>query len=223
MIISIHQPAYLPWLGYFDKINNSDLFVFLDTVQFQKNSFQNRNMILSSKGPIWLTVPIKNEEDKIIKNIKIFNNNKWKKKHIDTIKFNYSKSLNFEKIYEELLFFYNKDWYYLNELCFEMLKYFCKKLNINTKIIRLSEVEHVDGHKGDLILNICKKYKAKKYFSGINGINYLNTKDFKKNNIQVIFQNFDHPTYKQINNDQFTKNLSIVDYLMNTKMEIFYK
>ena len=121
MQLSIHQPGYLPWFGYFDKILKSDLFILLDTVQYQKNSFQNRNKILTKTGPVWLTVPIINDNQKIIKNVKIFNQqSNWKKKHIDSIRFNYCSSSNFNKIYKELEKFYNRDWLFLNDLCFEM-------------------------------------------------------------------------------------------------------
>ena len=218
MIISIHQPAYLPWLGYFDKIINSDIFIILDTVDFQKNSFQNRNKILTKNGSIWLTVPIKkNKDNKIIKNIKISYSKNWQKKHLDSIIFNYSKSINFEKNISKITYFYKNHWELFNDYCFEMLSVFCEILSIKNKIIRLSEDTKIDGIKSELILNICKKYNAKTYYSGVNGKIYLNEEKFKENNIKIFYQNYISPEYKQINSKLFQPNLSIIDYIMNSE------
>jgi len=218
VIISIHQPAYLPWLGYFDKIINSDIFIILDTVDFQKNSFQNRNKILTKNGSIWLTVPIKkNKENKIIKNIKISYSKNWQKKHLDSIIFNYSKSINFEKNISKITYFYKNHWELFNDYCFEMLSVFCEILSIKNKIIRLSEDTKIDGIKSELILNICKKYNAKTYYSGVNGKIYLNEEKFKENNIKIFYQNYISPEYKQINSKLFQPNLSIIDYIMNSE------
>jgi hypothetical protein len=215
MIISIHQPAYLPWLGYFDKINKSDLFIFLDTVQFQKNSFQNRNLILKKNDtPMWLTVPIEKNHFEIIHKIKIHNGFNWKKKHYDSIRFNYSGTKNFNKIFRKLHQFYNREWVFLNDICYDMLIFFCDLLNIKTKIIKLSEEENILGQKSDLILNICKKYNAKTYYSGINGKSYLDLTKFEQEKINVIFQNFIlKEDIKKINQTNYN-NYSIIEYIM---------
>ena len=98
-----------------------------------------------------------------------------------------------------------------------MLIFFCKILRIKTQIIKLSEQSLISGKKSDLILNICKNYNATEYLSGINGKDYLNLNKFKDSNIKVKFQNFNHPIYKQLNHENFTKNLSVVDYIMNNE------
>ena len=94
MIISAHQPAYLPWCGYFQRISMSDVFVILDEVQFEKNSFTNRNQIKTSNGVFWLTVPVrlKGHLSSNIKQIEISDNGQWAKKHWKTIKQNYLKA-----------------------------------------------------------------------------------------------------------------------------------
>ena len=95
MIVSIHQPAYLPWLGYFDKIARADLFIWLDNVQFQKNSFQNRNKILTKDGPVWLTVPMRTSGvlyETPLKDVEIDNSKNWRVKHLSSIKMNYGKA-----------------------------------------------------------------------------------------------------------------------------------
>jgi hypothetical protein len=216
MIISIHQPAYLPWLGYFDKIKKSDLFIILDTVQFQKNSYQNRNVIFSKNlEKIWLTVPVKKDSSKTIKDIRIHNLVNWQKKHNESIKFNYSKSKNFNKIDKNLNNFYNTEWIYLNDLCYQMLIYFCDLMHIKTKIIKLSDESDVFGNKSDLILNICKKYNATTYYSGINGKNYLDLNKFNKYDIKISFQNFIKMSDNECQEYLNLKKTSIIEHIMN--------
>ena len=94
MIISIHQPQYLPWLPYFSKIANSDIFVFLDEVQFQKNGIHNRNQLKNSQGKFWLTVPVSVKLGENINEINSIDSG-WRKKHIKSIENNYSRSKNF--------------------------------------------------------------------------------------------------------------------------------
>src|SRR5690606_31024018 len=98
VIASIHQPAYLPWMGYFDKIVRSDLFIFMDNVQFQKNSFQNRNRIRTKSGPVWLTVPIETSESLFTTTLaetRIDNRSNWRSKHATALRMNYGRAVNF--------------------------------------------------------------------------------------------------------------------------------
>ncbi len=92
MIVSVHQPQYLPWLGYFDKIERSDIFVFLDNVQFKKNEWQNRNKIKTSEGWQWLSVPVIHKFMQKISEVKINNTVWWGKKHLNALVTNYSKA-----------------------------------------------------------------------------------------------------------------------------------
>ena len=98
MIVSVHQPQYIPWIGYFHKIAKSDEFVILDNVQYKKREFQNRNKILTKTGPIWLTVPVITKERFLqkISEVEIDNTVRWQEKHWESIKFNYSHSKYFK-------------------------------------------------------------------------------------------------------------------------------
>ena len=97
MIISIHQPQYMPWLPYYSKIARSDIFVFLDNVQYQKNGLQNRNEFKNSNGRFWLTVPVSAHLGDKLNEVKIVNNG-WPKKHVKSVSMNYAKSSFFRKI-----------------------------------------------------------------------------------------------------------------------------
>jgi len=217
MIVSIHQPAYFPWLGYFDKIIQSDIFVYLDTVQFQKNSFQNRNKIRTSKSWIWLTVPVITKNvlfNTPLNKIKIDNKQNWRKKHYQSISMNYRKAIHFKKYNELIEKYYTNEWEYLSDLCFEMLIDFLKILNISTKIIKSSDMQEKNVSKNDLILQICKDLKATTYFSGKCGQDYIDEDSFNKNDINVVFQDYNHPIYNQVYSG-FEPNMGIIDLLMN--------
>tara|TARA_A100001035_G_scaffold87112_1_gene67786 strand:+ start:9820 stop:10500 length:681 start_codon:yes stop_codon:yes gene_type:complete len=217
MKISIHQPAYIPWLGYFHKIINSDLFIYLDNDQFTKGSFQNRNYIRNKNEKILLTVPVlsKKKNDFInIKNLEINNKINWQKKHFSSIKLSYSKTKNFEDLIKKLEIFYINKYSHLNTYCWDMLIFFLKELEIKTKIVRYSEIKQFNTYKSELILDICKYFGAKTYISGIKGFDYLNLEKFSQNNIIVERQNFYHPTYNQVHKG-FKNNLGVIDFMFN--------
>jgi hypothetical protein len=214
--ISIHQPAYFPWLGYFDKIIKSDIFVYLDTVQFEKNSFINRNKIRTIDGKtIWLTIPLlmKGHTDKVIKEMKIDNTQNWKKKHIKSIEQNYKKTPFFDEYFIDIRDIISTAKENFTIFTFNMLEYLLGIFEIKTKIIKASDY-NVGSAKSELVLDICRLFKADTYISGILGKNYLNVDEFIKSGIKVIFQNYEHPRYIQTGTD-FLPNLSIIDLLFN--------
>lgn len=217
MIVSIHQPAYLPWMGYFDKIARSDLFIYLDTVQFQKSSFQNRNLVRTSNGSSWLTVPVKTKGrlyDVPIKDLQINNQVPWRKKHLKTLQQNYSKAKMFEEVIAELEPIYLQEWTELSSLCLAMLEIFNRRLGITTTVVKASDMKKIESKKSDLVLDLCKESGANIYLSGSQGRDYLQMDDFQHNNIDVIFQDYEHPEYTQ-NYKGFEPYMGIVDLLMN--------
>ena len=216
MIVSINQPAYLPWLGFFDRIAKSDLHILLDHVQFERGSMTNRNKILSKQGPIWLTVPLmkKNQFGLPISEIKINNTPpKWTVKHKETIRQCYSKAPFFRDYSSKILEIYDNNWTTLNELLRETITLFLDQIGIVTKIICSSEL-CVSGGKSKLILNLCKEVGAKSYISGPFGRDYLDIDDFERAGIEVIFHDYAHPKYSQ-NQDDFVPNLSVLDLIFN--------
>ena len=156
--ISIHQPVYLPWLGFFGKIISSDIFVILDDVQYEKNGWQNRNKIRTRNGDSWLTVPVKTKSDTLLKDVLIDNSSNWIQKHSKTIIFNYSKTPFFNEFWNELKYFYSKQFDSLLELNVEIIKLLLQKFNINTKLILSSELD-IHSHSSERILDICKNVK----------------------------------------------------------------
>ena len=221
MILTAHQPVYLPWLGLFHKIALSDSFVWFDQVQYQNKDWNNRNKILTNAGPIWLSVPVLNKGHYEIKlaDIKINNTLPWKRKHFKSIKFAYEKSqyFNYYKDFFEDL--YSKNWDLLSDLNLYILKFLLKELNINVPILKLSELK-VEGRKSDLVLSMCKKLHANLYIFGEEGKNYADEKKFIESGVKPYFQKYNHPIYSQLH-DGFATNLSIIDLLFNNGPESF--
>lgn len=215
MKAGILQPGYLPWLGFFEQVYKSDIFVIYDDVQFDKNGWRNRNRIKTANGVQWLTIPVflKSQNKPLIKDVRIDNKINWKKKHLESIKVNYSKAefyLQYYSMFEELL---SKDWDFLIELDMEFIFRICHALGIKREIKFSSEMS-VDGDKNARLINICKKFNANKFFEGQSGKDYMDIDLFKKNGIEVEFQNYKHPEYRQLYGD-FIPYLSIVDLLFN--------
>ena len=215
MVLTAHQPVYLPWLGLFHKIWLAEKFVLFNTVQYLPKEWMNRNKIKTNKGEIWLTVPVlkKGFLNKKINEIKINNNIDWRRKHFRSIYVNYKKTKYFNYYIELLEEIYSKTWEYFSDLNEFMLRTFLKELNIKTTFLVASKFDF-DGKKSDLVLNMCKDLGAKKYIFGAQGVNYADTEKFKASGIEVFFQNYQHPTYNQIHGN-FKSNLSIIDLLFN--------
>lgn len=220
MILSAHQPGYLPWLGYFDKIKRSNLFIFMDTVQLTNSStinFITRNFIKTSQGPLLLTVPIKRKGfmNKSIIDLEIDYSQNWIKKHLRSIELNYRKAINFDQLQPKIEEIYNKEYNNFSDFCFYQLEFYLKELKIDTEVKRLSEI-NTKEKKSDLILEICRHYKADKYIAGGKSMDYLNKEEFKNLDIEIILQNFIHPKYVQLFGG-FEENMGIIDFLMNTQ------
>jgi len=215
MILTAHQPAYLPWLGLIHKIALSDEYVYLDNVQFEKNSFTNRNKIKMGDESMWLTVPVllKDHTKKTIKEIEIDNTKNWRESHWKAIYLNYKKAPYFDKYAEFFENTYKKEWRYLSDLSDYMLRWFLKELGVKVKYVMASELG-LKLHKSDLVLEMCKKAGAELYVFGALGKDYAKEDDFKKEGVRIYFQDYSHPVYPQFNG-KFLPYMGIVDLLFN--------
>jgi len=218
MIISVHQPQYIPWLGYIDKIEKSDSFVFLDNVQYKAREFQNRNKICTKDGWIWLTVPVavKGLREQKICDVKIDNDIDWKKKHLRSIEIGYNKAKFFDRYYPFFEKVYSSEWSSLSKLNIFIIDYILKELKITTKMYYETEIG-TESQKTDRIIELCKKLKADIYLSGRGGKEYMDESKFKDNNIELKYQDFEHPIYSQVyaEENKFLPYMSIIDLLFN--------
>lgn len=215
MIVSINQPAYMPWLGYFHRINISDTFVFFDSTQFEKNSMVNRNKIKTPQGWAWLSVPVKLKDhfEKEIREIEIVDQ-KWREKHWKAIEMNYKKSKYWDDYSPRLKKIYEKEYRNISDPCYDQLTLFLDFLGIKTKIVKSSELGHFDSRKLQLVLDILKELKSTIYVSGALGKDYIDNKEFKKAGINLYYQRYEHPKYNQLWGE-FQPYMNIIDLLFN--------
>jgi hypothetical protein len=220
MIASIHQPNYLPYIGFFNKIKSSDIFVILDIAQYVKNDFHNRNRIKGPSGEFWLTIPIHSKECylKRIIDVPLPQDNRWAVKHLRSISQSYKKA----PYYDKYIGFFEK--LYMNppnrlaELNERIILFLLKCFNIKTKIIKASELNLPPDLKStEMLIEILKKIRADIYISGKGREgkkHYLDEELMKKEGIKIKYHDFQHPIYNQLYNG-FIKNLSAIDLLFN--------
>lgn len=214
MIVSAHQPAYNPWLGLLHKILLSDIFVVMDDVQFEKNSFINRNKILQNSNEIMLTIPVKTKEYKCkqIKEIEVLENT-WKIKHLKSIEQSYKKAKNFEVLFNEIKKIYEVESKFLIDYTNAYLNFLIKYLNIDTKIVLASDLD-IKSKKIDYVIELTKKVGGDIFIFGALGKDYANIEYLNKHNIKAYFQSYNHPQYTQLSNN-FHSFMGIIDLLFN--------
>ena len=187
MIIAAHQPNFLPNLAFFNKMKTADLFVIITNLQFEKQEgWQQRHKIKGPNGDIWLTVPVLGSQNQKIKDVKINNQVNWRKKHQKTIRMVYAKSKG-EDLIDEINSIYGSEPERLVEVNYRAILKLKDILGIETKVVL---DDKVSGNKHELIINICKKYKADTYLSGVGAHDYMTKErlaELKKNNIKHKF------------------------------------
>ena len=213
-VVAIHQPEYLPWLGFFKKMMNVELFVFLDDVQFRKKGWQNRNRIRINDGTTLLSIPVHTHSYPKINEVTIDNEKNWSMRHKKSILYNYARAPYFGEIKDFIESIFEKKFQYLVDLNTEIIKFIMNELEIKSKIVFSSELE-ISKKGSDRVLDICKAVGADHYITGTFWAeSNLRVEEFKKSNIDVEFQKFQHPIYKQIHGE-FIPEMSIIDLLFN--------
>jgi hypothetical protein len=216
VIVSINQPAYLPWLGYLHRIAVADLHIVLDDVQFEKNSFVNRNKVRTKDGWCWLTVPLRTKGrfgDLAIGHTEIAVDHRWSKKHLDAFRTNYSRAAFFHAHLPFLKDFYSGGRERLFDLIQPQTKYLLDHFEIRTPVLLSSSIK-AGGRKDELVLNLCRAVGATTYLSGPLGRNYLREELFAAAGVEVRYHDFAHPTYEQAY-PGFQAGMCAFDLLMN--------
>jgi len=221
MLVAIHQPHYIPWLGYLDRMMRSDLFIILDHVQFERRNYQNRTMIRLEGEERWLTVPVVQMSQKELIIDKRIDNSEggtraWGPTHFKTLKYAYRKAPHFahyEKRLEEIL---TAQWDKLVDLNLAMLGFLLESFQITTPIRRSSEMRG-EGAKSELLMNLCVEVgPGTTFLGGIGGSRrYLDAEAFKSVGVGVQWQEFTHPVYQQCGDAPFTPGLASLDFLFN--------
>jgi hypothetical protein len=219
MLVAIHQPEHMPWLGFFEKLLRADAFVILDDVQFSKGDFQNRNRVKGRAGAQWLTVPVAQQFGQRINEVETVGD-AWRAKHWKTLRSCYARAAHFDEFAGEFEEFYARPWSKLSELNVEAIRLLARAFGLERRFVFSSSLGAV-GRKSELVLNICKAIGASGYYSGRAGGAYLDAEAFRRARIEIVVQEFEHPVYEQLfmKEQGFVPNLSAVDLLFNRGAE----
>ena len=214
--VVIHQPDFLPYLGFFDRLLNADLFVILDCVQFvhSSRSWTNRDKIKTPQGEQWLTVSLRKcKRDTQIREVELSQDVDWREKNLFLLHQNYHKAPFYYEIHPYMENLYHYDCFLLMDFNVKSINILCELFNINIEMVYASDLD-CRGTSNELLVDILKKVKADCYLSGVGAKNYFDPVPFNKAGIQVIWQEFRHPVYPQLYNS-FIPSLSGIDLLYN--------
>jgi hypothetical protein len=218
MIVAIHQPHYMPWLGYLHRMSQVDLFIVLDHVQFERRNYQNRSRVLVDGQAHWLTVPVvqRSQKERIAEKL-IDNGGKrpWGPVHYATLRHAYRQAPHFGTYSAALHKILETRWQRLAELNGAMLDFLRDAFEIRTPLVRSSELA-VNGARSELILNLCRAVGADALLAGFGGSRrYLDAEKFAQQGVRIHWHEFNHPTYPQCGLQAFTPGLAAVDLLFN--------
>ena len=213
MIVAIHQPHYLPWLGYFAKMDQADVFVLLDNVQFNKQEWQNRNKIKTSQGWQWLTVPVLQRFPQSIAEVRINQQVRWQHKHWQALCSSYSRAPYFRCYAAGLAEMLAQPWERLVDLNVRLVTVLRDALGLHTPLLLASQLTDDPDPVGRLVA-ICRAVGATTYLAGPDGKKYMDMTRFTAHGIGVVEQQFRHPVYPQ-QFGAFLPAMAVVDLLCN--------
>lgn len=211
-IAAIHQPNYLPWIGYFHKIYRSDVFVFLDDVEYTSGSWINRNKIKTPDGWSWLTVPVR-ETSVPISEVRLVREDEWETEHWKTLTHNYGGADHFEEWEQFFRSTYDGSWERLYPLNRHLIEGICDRLGIECEFVEASAYD-IELQAPERLAALCESVDADTYLCGMGADEYMEREAFEQRDVSVKYQDFDYPTYQQRFGD-FVPSLSLVDLLLN--------
>jgi hypothetical protein len=211
--VAIHQPQYLPWLGYLDKLDSADVFIILDIVQFKKHEWQNRNRIRTKENWQWLTVPIIDCFPERIDQVEVNARADWSRKHRQALRLHYGRAPYWEPLGPALLAVLERPWTRVRDLNVAVLELLCFHLGIVTPRLLASSLPTRD-EPTDRLIDLCRAVGGTEYLSGESGPQYMEIERFAQAGITVSVQDYRHPEYSQ-QYTPFVSHLSVVDLLFN--------
>ena len=215
MKLAAHQPQYLPWLGFFDKMDRVDRFVLLDVVQYKKNEWQNRNRIRTPDGWQWLTVPVHYRFPMSIREVTLDDaEGRWRRKHREALRIHYARSPFRPDLLPAIETLLGEPCESLVELNVRSVRLLACLLGVRTPIALASEVPGLPEGADDRLIALCRHFGCSDYLAGAGGAAYMDMESFRRAGVGVTFQDFRHPVYPQAYAG-FEPNLSALDLLLN--------
>lgn len=224
MKVAIHQPHYFPWIGYFDKMAKADAFVLMDTVQDVPRSYMNRNRVIDSSGNVKLITisgDTKHSREKEYREIQAIDIPEWTQKHWNMLQNYYRKATGAKEIFPLIEDFLSREYPSVCQWTCASIDFVRQILDIRTPLIYQSDVDYDKSkRRSELILALCTGVGADVYFSGRGAsVDYLDRENFAKDGVRIVFQDFVHPVYPQVNTQEFIPGISILDMLFNCGIE----
>lgn len=209
------QPTYLPWIGYFDLMEQGDVFVFLDSVQLNRRSWQQRNRVKGPSGEQMLTVPVlsKGLRDQKISETRIDPASDFARKHLAAVRANYARAPYFSAVFPGLESALTAGYEALADLNIALIVWLAERLGIRRKMLRSSALEAA-GAKTDLLVSVCGAVKADRYLSARSSMEYIEPERFSERGIGLAYHAYEHPVYPQLHGE-FLPYLSALDLLFN--------
>jgi hypothetical protein len=218
---TIHQPDFMPWLGFFAKLSKVDEFIVLDHVV---NNPRDANfwcrrvkMMLSGKAD-WFSIPLLKDSSRVFVPINEMRINidtpNFARKNLETIRHSYSKAPHYKEVFPLIEAYFNHSSDGMLERNLSFINEVLKLLNINCKVL-LSSSLNPSGSSNEMLIDLLKKRFAQKYVCGDGAAGYQNNELFNKESIEIEYNGFQHPRYKQFNSESFIPGLSVIDALMN--------
>jgi hypothetical protein len=211
--VAIHQPHYLPWLGYLAKWAAADVLVFLDTVQYEKNGWQNRNRIKTAAGPRWLTVPVRARRGTPIAEVMVDGSQPWPARHVRAIEEAYAAAPHLARHREALHCFYATPWERLAPLAAASAEWLARAVGVATPACLASTLGVTASDPTERLIALCKAVGGDTYLAGRDGASYMSAGRFETAGIRVLYQDYVHPAYAQLRGE-FAPNLSGLDLLL---------
>ncbi len=216
----ILQPSYIPWRGYFHQIAKADVFVFYDDVKYDKNGWRNRNRIKTPQGSQWLTIPVFSKGIETnhtpIHQVRIDWHLNWAQKHWNALQANYAKAPHFDRYAPMLAEFYGQQPELLAEFTIPLTIRLARELGIaHTRFLRSSEMESIQGHKTDRLIDILTRLGVDEYLSGPSAQDYIETEKFAQAGIRLEYMVYDYPEYPQLY-PPYDPQVSILDLMLMT-------
>lgn len=214
-LVAIHQPHYLPWLRYFEKIARADVFIVLDNIQFNKNGWQNRNRVKTAQGAQLLSVPVGHGHTQQLDEVRIAGDGRWARKHARTLTQAYAKAPYFETHWPRFEAVYQTPWDSLNTLNRRMLEMQLDAARIDTQIVYASDLA-VPGEATERLINLVRAVDGDHYYSGAYALQvYLDADALAGAGIGLVLQEWHTPPYPQLHGE-FVPDLAFADLLFNT-------
>jgi hypothetical protein len=213
MKVAIHQPHYLPWLGYLAKWAQADVFIFLDTVQYERNGWQNRNRIKTKDGPQWLTVPVSAPLGTTIAEVAIDARQDWARRHLRAIELAYARAPWADRYRPELRAFYERKWTALAPLAVASATWLAGAAGVQTPARLASELGVTVTDPTERLVALCRAVGGTTYLAGRDGARYMDLRRFADAGLEVLAQAYSHPVYPQAHGE-FVPNLSALDLVL---------